>query len=492
MAIYNKNTTTAEYGNNNSAVGELQTYLNSKGANLAVDNKYGPLTQAAVAKYGTNSNIPNPSPITSPVKATDVKPAPSINLPEPQAGNIYDTYTTSLAGNVDNIRTNLESTYKTQLADVQAKKDALQKKQDEMLKNINPENRATYDQEQKIMVNELNAAEAASGTIASDFAKRRALTSELDNLLNQGTNLIKQQKGMAVGQGVINKRVANTMTDISARTGVIEAVFSALDGNISQAYNIIGKAKETVSAQWKDNLDYYGTLLDLNNNKILNLNKDEKEIAEKQVALIEGDMKKIDATEEYLKKIMIDPESAQFVADAGIKLTDSVEEINTKLATQSKVEEIKDAKNKMAEDGYIYVPFPGKNTAGLVAMSAGDQTLYFKEPLSKTKTTASKTVTATQTKNIFADFLKTGIAPSGESFGNPMGADGYVDPGVYIAAFTEWPGTTKDFLLQFPIKQYVNPESYSKLPAALQETLKSKSDSASGMSDEAFLELLNK
>ena len=52
MATFNKNTTTADYGNENQAVGQLQSYLNTKGANLNVDNKYGDLTKAAVAKYG--------------------------------------------------------------------------------------------------------------------------------------------------------------------------------------------------------------------------------------------------------------------------------------------------------------------------------------------------------------------------------------------------------------------------------------------------------
>ena len=46
---------TATPGSNNSAVGALQKSLNAKGANLTVDNKYGPLTAAAYAKYGGSS-----------------------------------------------------------------------------------------------------------------------------------------------------------------------------------------------------------------------------------------------------------------------------------------------------------------------------------------------------------------------------------------------------------------------------------------------------
>ncbi len=40
MATYNPNTTTAEMGNQNKAVADLQTQLNAKGANLKVDSKY--------------------------------------------------------------------------------------------------------------------------------------------------------------------------------------------------------------------------------------------------------------------------------------------------------------------------------------------------------------------------------------------------------------------------------------------------------------------
>ena len=63
MATYNTNSTTAEYGNQNQAVADLQTYLNTKGAGLAVDSKYGDLTKAAVAKYGLP---PSMNPTTPP------------------------------------------------------------------------------------------------------------------------------------------------------------------------------------------------------------------------------------------------------------------------------------------------------------------------------------------------------------------------------------------------------------------------------------------
>ena len=68
--------------------------------------------------------------------------------------------------------------------------------------------------------------------------------------------------------------------------------------------------------------------------------------------------------------------------------------------------------------------------------------------------------------NAMKTTLKTGIAPSGVQIGNPVGPDGYVDPGVYLTLYQNWPGTTSDFLSKFPVKN-VNPASYGLLPEAL-------------------------
>lgn len=48
----------ASYGTSSAANKALQTSLNKKGAGLTVDGKYGPLTAAAVAKYGGSSSNP--------------------------------------------------------------------------------------------------------------------------------------------------------------------------------------------------------------------------------------------------------------------------------------------------------------------------------------------------------------------------------------------------------------------------------------------------
>jgi len=409
---YNRNTTTAEFGNRNQAVADLQKYLNTKGANLKVDSMYGPLTQEAVKKYGTPpATTTNVSKLESPVPATNLRPTTNVNLPTVEAPDVYKNYTTSLASNVDTLRKNLETTYKTQSEDLASKREKLMKEQKQITKEMNPEERATYEQENRIKQQELNAAEVASGTLQSDFMKRRKLSSELENLLNQSNSLIAEEKGMPLAQRVVTARTANTLSDIASRTGVIEATFSALDGNITQSYNLIDKAKETVSADWQDKLTYYDTLLDLNKQGLLDIDTESKDIAQKQVGLLESDLKKVTETSDYIKELMIDPESAQFLADSGVKLTDSIEQINTKLATQSKAQQIIDTKNEMIKDGYTYIPFPS-STAGLVSITAGDKTLWFKPEVKAVTTIATKTKGGASV-NILTPTNKTALLGAG-------------------------------------------------------------------------------
>lgn len=96
------------------------------------------------------------------------------------------------------------------------------------------------------------------------------------------------------------------------------------------------------------------------------------------------------------------------------------------------------------------------------------QTVPGKAPSVKSST--PKKVTLADQKTGIQSFLKTGISPGGEKIGNGRGADGYVDPSVYIRAFQEWGGTAKDFLTYFPVKGNVNPASYKLLPEAIRPT----------------------
>lgn len=63
-----------------------------------------------------------------------------------------------------------------------------------------------------------------------------------------------------------------------------------------------------------------------------------------------------------------------------------------------------------------------------------------------------------------------GTDPHGNTF-SKRGADGFVDPGAYNAALSDWVkngGTPAGFAKKFPVKGNINPTSYTALPAAIQ------------------------
>ena len=74
MATYKPTTNTvATYGESSPAVKALQESLIAKGAKIAADSKYGPLTEAAVKQYGgTSSPTPSPTPTGTDTTQTDV------------------------------------------------------------------------------------------------------------------------------------------------------------------------------------------------------------------------------------------------------------------------------------------------------------------------------------------------------------------------------------------------------------------------------------
>lgn len=76
----------------------------------------------------------------------------------------------------------------------------------------------------------------------------------------------------------------------------------------------------------------------------------------------------------------------------------------------------------------------------------------------KTKAAAAAEITAA---------FKTGKDADGEEQGAPKGKDGYVDPYLYVKYLNAWPGTDKEFLTKFPVSGnggLINPTSYSLLP----------------------------
>ena len=332
-------------------------------------------------RQAAERNIPTVTPLTNnegAIDAATLRSGGTPNMPEPTAPNVAESFQGGLRASTEAARTNLDTTLKTERDAALKRQDDLNKKQERLVKDSNPENRATFQQEQRIVQNQMDAAETASASLEEDFNKRRSVVNELETVLTQGNQLIEQARGAPISR-YRNAGVAEAMQNVQARAGVLNAVISGLDGNFNAAHSIIINTRTAVAAQWTDQLNYNKTYMDLVSSGQLAKNKINDDYASTQITLAERKLSQLEATAETINNLMIDPESAQFMADAGITLNDSVEEINVKMSEQTKVQERQDVMNELKMEGYQYVPFPG-DREDVVSLEVGGKTLSFVAP----------------------------------------------------------------------------------------------------------------
>lgn len=306
-------------------------------------------------------------PVASPTPATEVAPAPNINLPEPAALESQQTFNTGVQGTVDAARANLTDVLGKQREDLDTQIAELKKEQDAALKEGKELTQPFRE--------DLEKKERERLKINENFEANQKLVGELETLLTQSNELIQIATGRQVSGKVLDKSLSKTLADVQARTGVIEAVYSARNGQISQAYTMIDRTVDAIVADRNDELSYYNTIINLTDADLLNLENEKYELA--KTARDEA-VKQVDsaqATADYIKGLMINPETAQFIADAGVTLTDTVEEINAKMGEHAGVQQVIDTQNTLVEAGYEISPVP---VPGGVEFEVNGQKIYAK------------------------------------------------------------------------------------------------------------------
>jgi len=332
------------------------------------EKKDSPVTQEQASGMTTQQlSTALAQPVNSPVPATNLAPAPTVDLPEPEALPLITANTNSIQGAVDSSRATLDSTLKTQNSALDVDIAKLEKEQERILeegKELTQPFRESLEKKQreKLKVNE-------------NFEANQKLTNELDSLLTQSNELINIATGRQVSGKVLQKSLSKTMADVQGRAGVIQAVMDARNGQITQAYTMIDRTVAAVVADRNDELSYYNTILELNNNKLIKLDAEQAAIATTERNLAVKDVESAQATADYLKELMISPETAQFMADAGVSLTDSIDGVKTKMGAQAKREETTAMRNSLTEAGYDISPTP---VPGGIEVEAGGVTLYAK------------------------------------------------------------------------------------------------------------------
>lgn len=346
---------------------------------------------------------PATTPITNPVTApnTGTASTPGPTLPKPTAPAANETYVNSLTAEAAANRKAVEDRYKSELAGIDTQRTAAQTKIDEyttkqegVLGDVNDLTRPFRQT--------LEETERKRLYVDENFQANQKLVGELDSLLTDGNEIIKRQREEGGLASVAVPKLNQTISDINARAGVIQAVIAARNGQISQAYTMIDRTARAIDADRQDRLSYYKALdsfysneKDAQGKKLITLDSDKKKFLAAQIGLLEQDADQSQKNVDYIKGLMQDPKTALTVAQAGVTLKDTPEQVNAKLAEQEYREQRAKLINDQATKGYVFMATDAQAGAHpqaemvTVVDAKGNKLKFWNPPTAKASTPSS-------------------------------------------------------------------------------------------------------
>jgi len=299
-------------------------------------------------------------PITSgTLQQATTTPPPA--TPQPTANQTNETYFNSLTASLEASRKALEDAYKKQQESYAKQTSEMQAKMDTAIAG----QKGVLDSVERISTPfraDLETTERDRLKIEENYFENQKLVNELEMLLTEGNELIKSQKGMTGLSAIRDPRVNQTISEVSARAGVLESVMAARNNQISVAENLIDRSVNAINADRQDQLNYYsnlynfyGTARDESGNALITLKADEKKFINAQIALLENDMAQAQTNAEYIKQMMIDPDKARVLAESGVTLNDTPEQVQKKFAEYGYKQEVTDTSNQLTTKGYAYL-----------------------------------------------------------------------------------------------------------------------------------------
>ena len=260
MATYNQNTTTAEFGNKNQAVADLQTQLNAKGANLKVDSMYGPLTQAAAAKYG----VTVPSDVITSDKLAPTKP---LNLPDAKPATFG-----GLDGAVDGIvqqnkqvdQTPAQSAYLQALKESgyisssvdRSAQDAAKKQSDLYTSQIEQEQLANRRQIERLQKN-MEGALAGGISIEAERLTRESLSKQADLAILQTAANRNYDTAAAIADRQVAMKMEQSRANLEALKMLDQREYGEITARKEREFKKQEEAEKQIS-QLKLNVAQYG------------------------------------------------------------------------------------------------------------------------------------------------------------------------------------------------------------------------------------------
>jgi len=391
----------------------------------------GEITPEQAGRLGIKLEAPKVTDIKQPIDLGEIKgvgETPTITLPEQQSQKIMESFTNSIAENLDKTKSNLESRIAKERASLATQKAEL----DKQIAGFTKQQEGVVGEVEKLTApfrEELEKTERARLQLEENYFKNQQLTDELDTLLTSLKSEVESAKNVTGLASIRNPRIAKIQEDVAGRVGVIEAVMSARNNQINTAYTLIDRSINAIVSDRQDRLNYYKTLDSFISEQkgdaktsLANINSKDKAFLTSQISMLENEMTQAQSTAEFIKDLMTDPKTADLAAQAGLSLNDSAQTINKKLSTYAYKQEIINTGNKMEEKGYVYLPLDSqwstKPAEELVRIkdSRGVERIYWNSE--------KKELTATEKEsNTLIDIAN--------KLNASKGSDGFVDPQVY-------------------------------------------------------------
>ena len=336
---------------------------------------------------------PAAEPKIGPVSTFDLRlgtiPAPE--MPEEIGKTTMDQFIQGAASVLDSARKNLENTYNQQIKNLKAGQKQSQKRIDKL--TVKQEGIITGEVQEilKPFRENLEKTERERLKIEENYLANQKSTQELETLLTQAQQEIKVAEEITGLSAIRTPRIVKIKEDAIARIGIVEAVMAARNNQITVAENLIDRSTSAIEADKKDQLNYYQTLLnfyegtkDEEGKRLIILKANEKEFLDKQIGLLESDLSRIQENTDYLKGLMLAPDTADLIEQSGVTLIDSVETINQKMSKQIYRLELVDLDNEMIIAGYkpitTDIMLQGKTQDQLITIndSRGNPRIYLK------------------------------------------------------------------------------------------------------------------
>ena len=413
----------------NSTTGQVST---TQGQLPTVDQM---LAQYKAGGALTTNQMTGATPITTPV-TNPLNPPTGITPPTPPvttSTSAVDTFNQGLAATLDAQKAQLQAGYDQQIAAYQTKIDALNKQQSD-LQTLQDNGML---QENNAMQQEVQAKQAALATEQQQFQDqyntKQNLINEMNGLLTTGNQLVEQMQNTTGLASIQNPRITQTMSDVTARAGVINSLLNAADGQISVAQSQLKTTVDTLTSIANDQINYYQNIVSFyakqssdNISQLATLTSDQKTFIDAKLSDLQTTVNNTQATYDYIQKAMVDPATAEVFNKAGVSLTDSIPQINQKLATYQQTEAIKTFNDTMTKAGYSLSKTGGLDTT---VKDQYGKTWYKAETTSQANSgnPVSVNYTSTESNALIGAGFTAGQLQGVKSYIDTYGAQAFLD-----------------------------------------------------------------